>query len=93
MKYYNVLVIINYIFYFLQNLNYQLFVTNMLNLIYYFLILILSLPVYAQVTISSGSFSSSNLSSKTNSQTSLINSNNAVNGLCKNGIIKRYQNF
>ena len=58
------------------------------NPIYYLLILIISLPAYAQVTISGGSFSSSNLSSNTTSQSPSGKSSNAVNGLCENGIIK-----
>ena len=58
------------------------------NPIYYLLILIISLPVYAQVTISGGSFSSSNLSSNTTSQSPSGKSSNAINGLCENGIIK-----
>ena len=58
------------------------------NPIYYLLILIISLPAYAQVTISSGSFSSNNLSSNATSQSPLSKSSNAINGLCENGIIK-----
>ena len=58
------------------------------NPIYYLLILLISLPAYAQVTISGGSFSSSNLSSNTTSQSPSSKSSNAVNGLCENGIIK-----
>ena len=58
------------------------------NPIYYLLILIISLPAYAQVTISGGSFSSSNLSSNATSQSPSSKSSNAVNGLCENGIIK-----
>ena len=55
---------------------------------YYLLILIISLPAYAQVTISGGSFSSSNLSSSATSQSPLSKSSKAINGLCENGIIK-----
>mgnify|MGYP001333260002 CR=1 FL=1 len=58
------------------------------NPIYFLLILLISLPAYAQVTISGGSFSSSNLSSNTTSQSPSSKSSNAVNGLCENGIIK-----
>ena len=46
------------------------------------------MPIFAQVTISGGSFSSSNLSSNATSQSPSSKSNNAVDGLCNNGIIK-----
>ena len=46
------------------------------------------MPVFAQVSINGGSFSSSNLSSNATSQSPSSKSNNAVDGLCNNGIIK-----
>ena len=60
---------------------------------YYFISFLLSfsiflMPVLAEVTINGGSFSSSNLSSNENSQSLSSKSNNAINGLCNNGIIE-----
>ncbi len=46
------------------------------------------MPVFAQVSISGGSFSSSNFSSNKSSQSPSGKSNNAIDGLCNNGNIK-----